>query len=333
MLNYWSLFLSAASSIIFAVLYVLFGRRCGLYDHPNGRSSHATPTMTGMGLVMVCAFLFYGFSTGFTLPDYFVVGLLLLATVSFVDDLIFLKHSLRFVVQILAIAMMLWQMPFASQNQEHVILAVAGLIFGIGVINAFNFMDGINGMLLLSSFVILGSFFYLNEFVTDSDGKALHYTDSNFIIAMMIALVVMGFLNVRNKALAFMGDVGSMTISMIILYLMYSLLLATGNYIYLLLFSVFGIDAGLTVCYKLILRENIFVPHRDFLFKRLVHIAKLPHLKVSVGYALAQLAINSTVLLLPVNMKYSQQLSLLFIGIFLQVAAYVLLRNTMVRRK
>lgn len=333
MLNYWSLLLSAASSILFAVLYVLFGRRCGLYDHPNGRSSHATPTMTGMGLVMVCAFLFYGFSTGFTLPDYFVVGLLLLATVSFVDDLIFLKHSLRFVVQILAIAMMLWQMPFASQNQEQVILAVAGLIFGIGVINAFNFMDGINGMLLLNSFVILGSFFCLNEFVTDSDGKALHFTDSNFILAMMIALVVMGFLNVRNKALAFMGDVGSMTISMIILYLMYSLLLATGNYIYLLLFSVFGIDAGLTVGYKLILRENIFVPHRDFLFKRLVHIAKLPHLKVSLGYALAQLAINTTVLLLPVNMKYSQQLSLLFIGIFLQVAAYVLLRNTMVRRK
>jgi len=332
-LNYWSLLLSAASSILFAVLYVLFGRRCGLYDHPNGRSSHATPTMTGMGLVMVCAFLFYGFSTGFTLPDYFVVGLLLLATVSFVDDLIFLKHSLRFVVQILAIAMMLWQMPFASQNQEQVILAVAGLIFGIGVINAFNFMDGINGMLLLNSFVILGSFFCLNEFVTDSDGKALHFTDSNFILAMMIALVVMGFLNVRNKALAFMGDVGSMTISMIILYLMYSLLLATGNYIYLLLFSVFGIDAGLTVGYKLILRENIFVPHRDFLFKRLVHIAKLPHLKVSLGYALAQLAINTTVLLLPVNMKYSQQLSLLFIGIFLQVAAYVLLRNTMVRRK
>jgi len=332
-LNYWSLLLSAASSILFAVLYVLFGRRCGLYDHPNGRSSHATPTMTGMGLVIVCAFLFYGFSTGFTLPDYFVVGLLLLATVSFVDDLIFLKHSLRFVVQILAIAMMLWQMPFASQNQEQVILAVAGLIFGIGVINAFNFMDGINGMLLLNSFVILGSFFCLNEFVTDSDGKALHFTDSNFILAMMIALVVMGFLNVRNKALAFMGDVGSMTISMIILYLMYSLLLATGNYIYLLLFSVFGIDAGLTVGYKLILRENIFVPHRDFLFKRLVHIAKLPHLKVSLGYALAQLAINTTVLLLPVNMKYSQQLSLLFIGIFLQVAAYVLLRNTMVRRK
>ncbi|MBU6325048.1 MAG: hypothetical protein KJS92_06130 [Bacteroidetes bacterium] len=333
MLNYWSLLLSAASTSAFVALYLLLGRKFGLYDHPNGRSSHATPTMTGMGLVLVCAFMFYGFSTGFTLPDYFVIGVLMLATVSFIDDLIFLKHSLRFMFQILALLLMLWQLPFASQSQEQLVLTIAGVIFGIGVLNAFNFMDGINGMLLLNSFVILGSFFYLNEFVSDEQGKPLHFTDSNFIVAMMIAVAIMATLNVRTKAIAFMGDVGSMTISMIILYLMYSLLLATGNYIYLLLFSIFGIDAGLTVGYKLILRENIFVPHRDFLFKRLVHIARFPHLKVSIGYALAQLFINSLVLLLPASMKYAQQLSLLFIGLIVQVVAYMLLRNSMVRRK
>ncbi len=333
MLNYWSLLLSAASTSVFTALYILLGRRFGLYDHPNGRSSHASPTMTGMGLVLVCAFMFYGFSTGFTLPDYFVIGVLMLATVSFIDDLIFLKHSLRFLFQIVALLLMLWQLPITSQNQELLVLACAGLIFGIGVINAFNFMDGINGMLLLNCFVILGSFFYLNEFVEDAAGNPLNFTDSNFILSMMIAVAIMAFLNVRNKAVAFMGDVGSMTISIIILYLMYSLLLATGNYIYLLLFSIFGIDAGLTVGYKLILRQNIFVPHRDFLFKRLVHIARFPHLKVSIGYALVQLFINALVLMLPASMKYAQQLSLLFIGITVQVVTYVLLRNSMVRRK
>jgi len=333
LLNYWSLLLSAASTSVFTALYILLGRRFGLYDHPNGRSSHASPTMTGMGLVLVCAFMFYGFSTGFTLPDYFVIGVLMLATVSFIDDLIFLKHSLRFLFQIMALLLMLWQLPITSQNQELLVLACAGLIFGIGVINAFNFMDGINGMLLLNCFVILGSFFYLNEFVEDAAGNPLNFTDSNFILSMMIAVAIMAFLNVRNKAVAFMGDVGSMTISIIILYLMYSLLLATGNYIYLLLFSIFGIDAGLTVGYKLILRQNIFVPHRDFLFKRLVHIARFPHLKVSIGYALVQLFINALVLMLPASMKYAQQLSLLFIGITVLVVTYVLLRNSMVRRK
>ncbi|MEN9511738.1 MAG: hypothetical protein RLZZ370_1557 [Bacteroidota bacterium] len=333
MLNYWSLLLSALAASVFAALYLVLGRKFGLYDHPNGRSSHATPTMTSMGIVLVCSFLFYGFVSGFQLPDLFVIGVLLLATVSFIDDLIFLKHSLRFMFQILALMLMLWELPIGSQNQELMVLAVAGLIFGIGVINAFNFMDGINGMLLLNSFVILGSFGYLNEFVLDPQGQPLKFTDTNFIIAMMIAVLIMSVFNVRSKAVAFMGDVGSMTISMIILYLMYCLLLDTGNYIYLLLFSIFGIDAGLTVGYKLILRQNIFVPHRDFLFKRLVHIARLPHLNVSICYALAQLCINALVLLLPPSMKYAQQLSLLFIGITVQVVAYVLLRNTMVRRK
>jgi UDP-N-acetylmuramyl pentapeptide phosphotransferase/UDP-N-acetylglucosamine-1-phosphate transferase len=286
-----------------------------------------------MGIVLVCSFVFFGFTNNFRLPNLFVIGVLMLATVSFIDDLIFLKHSLRFMFQILALMLVLWDLPIGSQNQELMVLAIAGLIFGIGVINAFNFMDGINGMLLLNSFVILGSFAYLNEFVLDPQGNPLKFTDTNFILAMMIAVLVMSVFNVRTKAVAFMGDVGSMTISMIILYLMYCLLLATGNYIYLLLFSIFGIDAGLTVGYKLILRQNIFLPHRDFLFKRLVHIARLPHLKVSVGYALAQLFINALVLLLPPSMKYAQQLSLLFIGITVQVVAYVLLRNTMVRRK
>ncbi|MEY3983342.1 MAG: hypothetical protein RL160_899 [Bacteroidota bacterium] len=289
--------------------------------------------MTSMGIVLVCSFVFFGFTNNFRLPNLFVIGVLMLATVSFIDDLIFLKHSLRFMFQILALMLVLWDLPIGSQNQELMVLAIAGLIFGIGVINAFNFMDGINGMLLLNSFVILGSFAYLNEFVLDPQGNPLKFTDTNFILAMMIAVLVMSVFNVRTKAVAFMGDVGSMTISMIILYLMYCLLLATGNYIYLLLFSIFGIDAGLTVGYKLILRQNIFLPHRDFLFKRLVHIARLPHLKVSVGYALAQLFINALVLLLPPSMKYAQQLSLLFIGITVQVVAYVLLRNTMVRRK
>lgn len=333
MLNYWSLLLSACATTVFAALYLVLGRKFGLYDHPNGRSSHATPTMTSMGIVLVCSFVFFGFTNNFRLPNLFVIGVLMLATVSFIDDLIFLKHSLRFMFQILALMLVLWDLPIGSQNQELMVLAIAGLIFGIGVINAFNFMDGINGMLLLNSFVILGSFAYLNEFVLDPQGNPLKFTDTNFILAMMIAVLVMSVFNVRTKAVAFMGDVGSMTISMIILYLMYCLLLATGNYIYLLLFSIFGIDAGLTVGYKLILRQNIFLPHRDFLFKRLVHIARLPHLKVSVGYALAQLFINALVLLLPPSMKYAQQLSLLFIGITVQVVAYVLLRNTMVRRK
>jgi UDP-GlcNAc:undecaprenyl-phosphate/decaprenyl-phosphate GlcNAc-1-phosphate transferase len=321
------------STVLAAVLFVVLGRKFNLYDHPTGRSSHVNPTLTGMGLIQVFSFLVYGFSMGFNLPEYFVIALLMIATISFIDDIFALKHSIRLVFQMFAILLMLWQLDFQSQGKEVLILGAAGLFFGIGVINAYNFMDGINGMLVMNAFIVLGSMLFLNETLVDGAGHRVTFADSNFIIAMMLSLVVSAFLNVRKKALAFMGDVGSMTISMVILFLMYSLLLKTGNYAYLLLFSIFGVDAGLTVGYKLILRQNIFIPHRDFLFKRLVHVAKKPHLEVTMLYAAAQLVVNSVVVFLPSTLKLSLQLSILFVVLVVLLVTYILLRNTMVRRR
>lgn len=332
-LNYWFLLISLASTSLAAVLFVVLGRKFQLYDHPTGRSSHVNPTLTGLGLISVVAFLVYGFSMGFNLPEYFVIALLLIATISFIDDIFALKHSIRLVFQMFAILLLIWQLDFKTQGEGVLILGAAALVFGVGVINAYNFMDGINGMLILNALVVLGSMLFLNEKLTDSNGARVSFADSNFILAMMLAMLVSAVLNVRKKAVAFMGDVGSMTVSMVILFLMYSLLLKTGNYAYLLLFAVFGVDAGLTVGYKLILRQNIFVPHRDFLFKRLVHVARKPHLQISLYYAIAQLLINMFVLGLPCTLKLSLQMSILFVVIFILVVLYIMLRNTMVKRR
>jgi len=97
-----------------------------------------------------------------------------------------------------------------------------------------------------------------------------------------------------------------------------------------LLFSIFGADAGLTVCYKLILGENIFVPHRDFVFKKLVHIKKLSHLRVSLYYLSAQAVINLVIIfIVPQHPKLSSQLSILFIGTVVLIAAYITLQHQM----
>jgi len=332
-LNYLFLLISLASTVLAAVLFVVLGRKFELYDHPTGRSSHVNPTLTGLGLISVFAFIVYGFAMGFNLPEYFVIALLLIATISFIDDIYALKHSIRLVFQMFAILLLIWQLDFKTQGEGVLILGAAALVFGVGVINAYNFMDGINGMLILNALVVLGSMLFLNETLADTNGKRVSFADSNFILAMMLAMLVSAFLNARNKAIAFMGDVGSMTVSMVILFLMYSLLLKTGNYSYLLLFAVFGVDAGLTVGYKLILRQNIFIPHRDFLFKRLVHVAKKPHLQISILYATAQLLINMFVLGLPGTLKLSLQMSILFVVIFILVVLYIMLRNTMVKRR
>lgn len=308
--------------------------RYGFHDHPNGRSSHRQPTVTGMGIILVLAFIIYLFFQPYNLPEYFVLGFFLLTVISFVDDLYFLKHSFRLIFQVFAVTIMVYQLPFQSHGKEVIALGIAAIIFGVGVLNAYNFMDGINGMLALHCLLVLSCMVYLNETLVDKEGHIIHFTSTAFILSAMAPLAVFGFFNIRHRALAFIGDVGSIGAAFIILFLMYNLLITTGNYIYLLLFSIFGADAGLTVVYKLILRENIFVPHRDFLFKKLVHLAKLPHLKVSVYYFLAQMLINVTVIgFFPTTPKLSTQLAILFIAVIGLISVYIFIQSLISRRK
>jgi len=223
-------------------------------------------------------------------------------------------------------------LPFQSTGIEIVANGLAGLILGIGVINAYNFMDGVNGMLTLHSILVLLSFLFLNETLTNFEGVYKPFADSDFIINIIVPMAIFALFNVRVHAKAFIGDVGAISIAFIILYLMFSLLLTSGNYAYLLLFSVFGADAGLTVCYKLILGENIFVPHRDFVFKKLVHIRQLSHLRVSVYYLLAQGVINAVVLfIVPQHPKLSSQLAILFIGTIVLITVYIYMQHKLNR--
>lgn len=321
-----------------AVLFMKLAHRYGLHDHPTGRSSHHSPTVTGMGILVVLAVLIYVawqfiFKHESPLPLSFLIGFILLTGISFLDDMFFLKHSLRLVFQCVAAILLVYSFPFQSNGIEYFLIGIASVVFSIGVINSYNFMDGINGMLSLHSLLVLTCFAYLNQNLKDESGVRITFTSLNFILSVAIPMAIFSFFNIRKKALAFIGDVGSVGIAFIIMFLMGNLLLTTGNYTYLLLFSTFGADAGLTVIYKLILRENIFVPHRDFLFKKLVHRAKLPHIKVSFYYFLVQAIINIIVIALPQNLKPSLQLSVLFIAMTALVTLYIIIQNRLSFRK
>lgn len=306
----------------------------GLHDHPGGRSSHWKPTVTGMGLIVAVSFITYLIWQPYRLPDLFVAGFFIITAVSFLDDIFFLKHSFRLVVQMITMAMLLYEMPFNSFGAEALPIYFASFIFGVGVLNSYNFMDGVNGMLTLHALLVFCGLYYLNETIIDMQGNAIAFTDSNFILSIIIPLAVFGFFNIRRSAIAFMGDVGSMSIAFITVYLIYLLIFRTGNYMYLLMFSVLGADAALTVCYKLLLGENIFVPHRDFLFKKLVHLGKWSHLQVSFLYFSVQAVINLIVIgLFPSTPKLSTQVSVLFIGCILLIGLYVYAQSYFPRQR
>jgi UDP-N-acetylmuramyl pentapeptide phosphotransferase/UDP-N-acetylglucosamine-1-phosphate transferase len=92
-----------------AVLFLRLARLYGLHDHPTGRSSHRKPTVTGMGIIVALAFIVYLIWHPLNLPEYFVAGFFIVTAVSFLDDIFFLKHSFRLVVQIITMMMLLYQ--------------------------------------------------------------------------------------------------------------------------------------------------------------------------------------------------------------------------------
>jgi len=321
--------------LVLSLIYLKIAKWLNITDNPVGRSSHTKVTYTGLGVIFPLSLLITPLLVTTTPPTgpFFIIGLMMLAIISFVDDIIFVKHSIRFVFQLFALVIMVIEMRFGYGILGLLPIYASAIIFGIGVINAYNFMDGINGMLGLNVLVTLFSFWLLNDVLPAQDGLPLHFIDSRMLFAITIAVVIFLFYNFRATAKSFAGDVGAISIGFIILYLMVLLLLDTKNFAYLLLFIVFGIDAGVTVFYKIILRENIFVPHRDFLFKKLVHIAKMKHLHVSITYALVQLAVSLVTILLFRNLPISAQIGVLFIGIVGFTTIYIFYRNKFTKKR
>ncbi|QHS58247.1 MraY family glycosyltransferase [Chitinophaga agri] len=276
--------------MIYLILFILFtgtlliyfsiADRFNIIDKPNERSSHAAITIRGGGVVFIIAAL-----TVWVLdPNFWLVvtGLLIIGGVSFADDIWTLPNRIRIVFHITAVTLMfLYLQVFASLP---VYLISALYILVIGIINAYNFMDGINGITGLYSLVILAGLQYVNL-------RQVAFTAENLIWIPMLATGAFLVFNFRKKAVCFAGDVGSVTISFWIVTLLLQLIFATGNWLYILFLAVYGVDAVLTIIHRLILRQNIFKAHRLHFYQLLANECKVPHLVVSVLYAILQLLI------------------------------------------
>ena len=106
-------------------------------------------------------------------------------------------------------------------------------------------------------------------------------------------MIIFGFYNFRRKALFFAGDIGSISIGVLIFFLGIFFSLKLSSPLILLLIIVYGADATITLLYrKIYTNESVFEPHRHHIYQKLVHVYKMPHLKVSSIYAIIQLTIN-----------------------------------------
>lgn len=266
--------------------YLRLARYVGIIDRPNDRSSHTgLTTVRGGGVVFFVAELFAFWHSGFSYP-YFFVGLCLVALVSFLDDIRPLPGSYRLVVQCAGVALLVYQTGVMGQNGW---MVGVWLLAGVSILNAYNFMDGINGMTAWYSLVTVGT-------LGVWQWQLLPPANETFLSFAFIALLVFSFVNARRRAICFAGDVGSVSMAFIVLLPLSQLITRTNSYWPVLLLAVYGADTFLTLVERLYQRQNIFRAHRQHLYQWLVHRLNWPHLAVSGLYALIQLVINGLVI-------------------------------------
>lgn len=259
------------------LFYFRVADKFNIIDKPNERSSHSRITLRGGGIIFYFGALAYFLSNHWEYP-WFMLALTLITFISFVDDIRSTSQGLRLVFHFTAMALMFYQWGLFSLSWWWIIIA---LIICTGIINAYNFMDGINGITGGYSLVILGALAYINSEITT-------FVEPALINTVLCSVLVFCFFNFRKKAKCFAGDVGSVSIAFILLFLIGKLIIKTEDFSWIILLSVYGVDSVLTIIHRLILHENIGLPHRKHMYQLMANELKIPHVGVSLIYMGAQ---------------------------------------------
>jgi UDP-GlcNAc:undecaprenyl-phosphate/decaprenyl-phosphate GlcNAc-1-phosphate transferase len=287
------------SILIFALLTILsalgvwiirqYAERRRIMDHPNERSSHSAPTPRGGGLAIVIVVLAAGIvaaiNSNLTHSLIYLVCGAVIAYLGWRDDVHSLSPRMRFAVQgLVALASVLGMgyfksvtIPLFGQLQLGAVGFIITLLWIVGLTNAYNFMDGIDGIaggVALSA--ALGWMFLATR------------TNNDFVywVALAIAAGGVGFLfHNWSPAKIFMGDAGSTFLGYTFAVLPLLSADAGGDALMLgtLLMWTFIMDAGVTFIRRALKRENVFAAHRDHLYQRLV-IGGHKHASVSLLY-------------------------------------------------
>ncbi|NCA69395.1 MAG: glycosyltransferase family 4 protein [Sphingobacteriia bacterium] len=263
----------------------------GPIDHPNARSLHTTPVPRSGGLAVLlgCGVpLLLMALLGIATPELAWTGLalLLVAAVSYRDDLGGLARRWRLLAQALAAVLLMsggliWSrldLPGWALDWPLPVALLLTLLYVVWMINLYNFMDGMDGfaggmaVFGFTAFAVLGW----------SGGEPLFA-----LAAACIAAAAAGFLTSNfPPARIFLGDVGSSSLGLLVaafslwgvglgLFPLWSAWLA---------FSPFIVDATWTLLARLARRERIWEPHRSHHYQRLVLAGWTHHKTALRGY-------------------------------------------------
>ncbi|WP_321281292.1 glycosyltransferase family 4 protein [Marinifilum fragile] len=305
------------SLFCFINIYFKIADHFNIIDKPNERSSHTSITLRGGGIIFFFGALSFFIYSGFQY-SWFFLGLSLITLVSFLDDILTLSNKLRLSVHLIAMALLFYQLNLFEQPWYWIVLA---FILFIGITNAYNFMDGINGITGAYSIAVLAGLWMLNNY-------HVNFIENDLIYCTSLSVLVFNFYNFRKKAKCFAGDVGSIAIAFILLFMIGKLLLVQPSIVPFLLLGVYGVDSVLTIIHRLLLKENIFQAHRKHLYQILANEAKVPHLWVAMGYSIVQIVLNFSVLfLMKANVGFTMILLSVLSVLLILTVTYVIVKR------
>ena len=313
--------------LVAELVYFKIADKCNIIDKPNQRSSHSSIVLRGGGIIFALSTLAWVGLQGAhgdwnLVVEYlpFLIGLFLIAGVSFVDDIVPLPDSVRLVAQFTAMALMFWSLGMLHWNMWWVV--IIALIVCVGATNVINFMDGINGITAGYSLAVLLPLFILNNtFGTP-------FIDNSFLGVVILGVLVFCLFNFRpkGKAKCFAGDVGSIGIAFILLFVIGKLVMQTGDVTYLLFLLVYGVDGCFTICHRILLHENLGEAHRKHAYQLMANELKIGHVKVTSLYMAMQLTVSLVFIFIVPNTILAHWIYLIVMFVILAVA-YILFKR------
>ena len=332
--------------VIAELVYFKIADHFNIIDKPNERSSHSTIVLRGGGVIFTLSMVVWsltplpnpsgGEGCSIALLEYwpFLTGLVIIAGVSFIDDIHSLPDSVRLVAQFLSMALMFWNLGIMHWDMWWIV--ILALIVCVGATNIINFMDGINGITAGYSLAVLVPLLAVNDSwfkvqgsstseATKSITSEAGFIESSYLIVAIIGVLVFSIFNFRpkGKAKCFAGDVGSIGIAFIMLFAIGRLIVKTGDLTWLVFLLVYGVDGVLTIIHRIMLHENLGQAHRKHAYQLMANELKIGHVKISVLYMLLQLAVSLGFIYLCPDTVLAHWLYLIGAGIVLAVA-YIL---------
>ena len=298
-MNIYVTYLIIAAILVAAELvYFRIADRFNIIDKPNERSSHTKVVIRGGGVIFTIGLWVWSAFFGFQYP-WMLAAVTLAAGISFVDDIHSLPDSVRLVVQFVAMGLMLLQivqsLGFAGGEFAWwvwTLVGIAALIVCVGATNIYNFMDGINGITAGYSLAVLLPLGLVNG--ASAGSATVGFVEPSLVVVVILSVLVFSVFNFRpkNKAKCFAGDVGSVGMAFIVLFLVGCLIMKTRDITWLIFLIVYGVDGCCTIVHRIMLHENLGQAHRKHAYQIMANELGMSHVAVSLLYMALQLVIS-----------------------------------------